>query len=30
MVFSWDLNTPEYDYLNQDWYTIAGIGVDDG
>ena len=21
--FSWDLNTPEYDYPNQDWYTIA-------
>lgn len=23
--FSWDLNTPEYDYLNQDWYTIASV-----
>jgi|GEM_PF-933175 len=21
--FSWDLNTPEYDYHNQDWYSIA-------
>ena len=21
--FSWDLNTPKYDYHNQDWYTIA-------
>lgn len=21
--FSWDLNTPEYDYHNQDWYRIA-------
>ncbi len=23
--FSWDLNTPEYDYLNQDWYRIAQV-----
>lgn len=21
--FSWDLNTPEYDYPNQDWYRLA-------
>jgi len=21
--FSWDLNTPQYDYHNQDWYRIA-------
>ncbi len=21
--FSWDLNTPEYDYHNQDWYRLA-------
>jgi len=21
--FSWDLNTPKYDYHSQDWYTIA-------
>ncbi|WDE05140.1 hypothetical protein SG34_028235 [Thalassomonas viridans] len=21
--FSWELNTPEYDYHNQDWYTLA-------
>ncbi|MFT4927725.1 MAG: hypothetical protein ACI8WB_003838, partial [Phenylobacterium sp.] len=25
VLFSWDLNTPEYDYLNQDWYTIATV-----
>ncbi len=23
VVFTWDLNTPTYDYLTQDWYTIA-------
>jgi signal transduction histidine kinase len=23
MVATWDLNTPEYDYHNQDWYTLA-------
>lgn len=23
VLFTWDLNTPEYDYLNQDWYTLA-------
>lgn len=23
MTFTWDLNTPEYDYLNQSWYTFA-------
>lgn len=23
VVFTWDLNTPEYDYLSQDWYTLA-------
>ncbi len=23
VLFSWDLNTPEYDYHNQSWYTIA-------
>jgi len=21
--FTWDLNTPEYDYHNQDWYTLV-------
>jgi signal transduction histidine kinase len=21
--FTWDLNTPKYDYLNQSWYTVA-------
>ena len=25
VVFSWDLSTPEYDYHNQDWYTIAKV-----
>lgn len=23
VVFTWDLNTPEYDYHNQDWYRLA-------
>ena len=23
VIFSWELNTPEYDYHNQDWYTLA-------
>ncbi len=23
VVFTWDLNTAEYDYLNQDWYKLA-------
>lgn len=23
VVFSWELNTPEYDYHNQDWYRVA-------
>ncbi len=23
VVFTWDLNTPKYDYLTQSWYTIA-------
>ena len=23
VVLTWDLNTPEYDYLNQDWYLTA-------
>ncbi|WP_168171404.1 ATP-binding protein [Lacimicrobium sp. SS2-24] len=23
ITFTWDLNTPEYDYLNQDWYRLA-------
>lgn len=23
VVFTWDLNTPKYDYFNWDWYTIA-------
>ena len=22
-IFSWELNTPEYDYHNQGWYTLA-------
>lgn len=26
VVFSWDLNTPEYDYPNQQWYSIANVG----
>lgn len=25
VVFSWDLNTPEYDYPTQQWYTIANV-----
>ncbi|ALS98575.1 ATP-binding protein [Lacimicrobium alkaliphilum] len=23
VVFTWDLNTPEYDYFNQGWYRLA-------
>ncbi len=23
VIFTWDLTAPEYDYLTQDWYTIA-------
>ncbi|GGD53326.1 ATP-binding response regulator [Lacimicrobium alkaliphilum] len=23
IIFTWDLNTSEYDYLNQDWYRLA-------
>ena len=23
VLFTWDLNTPEYDYHTQDWYTLA-------
>jgi len=23
VLFTWDLNTPEYDYHNQDWYRLA-------
>jgi len=23
VVFTWDLNVEKYDYLNQDWYTLA-------
>ncbi len=23
VLFTWDLNTPEYDYHNQDWYRMA-------
>jgi|CXWL01.1.fsa_nt_gi HAMP domain-containing protein len=23
VVFTWDLNTPTYDYFNWDWYTLA-------
>ncbi|MCJ8268778.1 MAG: hypothetical protein MJK04_05165, partial [Psychrosphaera sp.] len=25
VVFSWDLNTPEYNYPKQNWYTIANV-----
>ncbi len=23
VVFTWDLTTPKYDYINQNWYTLA-------
>ncbi len=27
VIFTWDLNTPKYDYLTQSWYTL-GLPVD--